>query len=94
MDATRAVQEVSVPGVPGGSRTPLANGQNHRGQPSTVDKTVGSSLTVLEPCRETDVPHSCGWDADDWVRQVLTSIEVRGLDVSLPQSELFLFPRL
>ena len=28
----------------------------------TVDKTVGSSPTVLGSCRETDVPHSGAWD--------------------------------
>ena len=28
----------------------------------TVDKTVGSSLTVLGSCRETGVPHWGAWD--------------------------------
>ena len=42
---------------------PLANGQNSSWVAKlTVDKTVGSSLTVLGSCRETGVPHWGAWD--------------------------------
>ena len=42
---------------------PLANGQNSSWVAMlTVDKTVGSSLTVLGSCRETGVPHWGAWD--------------------------------
>ena len=47
---------------------PLANGQNSSWVAKlTLDKTVGSSLTVLGSCRKTGIPLGMHGIANDWV---------------------------